>query len=132
MSGTFTIPKRVFDQLRARQAAWPIPWTSDDYRTTWLAPERLLLFAPFSDANDTWEARLLIDGKPVEFRKAYTAVRVVRSTFVGFYADVSLLEPDRAYRFELTLPTLKPGQFRGLYFENVETEYGSGVVPPGR
>ncbi|MEQ1692262.1 MAG: hypothetical protein ABMA00_13310 [Gemmatimonas sp.] len=131
-SGTFTIPKRIFDQLRARQAAWPIPWTSDDYRTTWLASERLLLFAPFSEPDDTWEAQLLIDGKPVEFRKAYTAVRVVRSTFVGFYADVSLLEPDRPYRFELILPRLKPGQFRGLYFENIETEYSTAISAPPR
>ncbi len=130
ISGTFTIPKRVFDQLRARHAAWPLPWTSEDFRTTWLAPERLLLYAPFSEPDDTWDARLSIDGKPVELRKAYTAVRVVRSTFVGFYADVSLLEPDRPYRFELELPTLKPGQFRGLYFENVETEYGTAIVPP--
>ena len=76
--------------------------------------------------------RLLIDGKPVEFRKAYTAVRAVRSTFVGFYADVSLLEPDRTYRVELELPRTRPGQFRGLYFENIEPEYSSVIVPPGR
>lgn len=132
VSGTFTIPRRVLDQLRARRLAWPIPWTADDYRTTWLAPERLLLYAPFSEPDDTWNARLLVDGKAVEFRKAYTAVRVVRSTFVGFYADLSALEPDRPHRFELELPALKPGQFRGLYFENVEPVYTSQVVPPER
>jgi hypothetical protein len=127
VAGTFTIPQRVFDQLRARRRAWPIPWTSEDYRTTWLVPERLLLYAPFREPDDRWEARLLIDGKPVEFRKAYTAVRAVRSTFVGFYADLSLLEADKAYHFVLELPALKPGQFRGLYFENVEPEYVSTV-----
>lgn len=132
VTGTFTISQRVFDQLRARQRAWPIPWTAEDYRTTWLVPERLLLYAPFSEPDDAWEARLVIDGKPFEFRKAYTAVRVVRSTFVGFYADVSLLDADRPYHFELELPALKPGQFRGLYFENVEPEYTSAIVPPGR
>jgi hypothetical protein len=130
VTGTLTIPKRIFDQLRARQRAWPIPWTTEDFRTTWLASERLLLFAPFSEPDDTWEARLLIDGKPVEFRRAYTAVRAVRSTFVGFYADISLLEPDRPYQFELTLPRLKPGQFRGLYVENVEPELRATVLPP--
>ena len=130
VSGTFTIPRRVFEQLRARRAVWPIAWDAEDYRTTWLVPERLLLYAPLSEPDDRWEARLVIDGKPVEFRKAYTAVRAVRSTFVGFYADVSLLEPDRPYRFELELPPLKPGQFRGLYFENVEPEYVSVIVPP--
>ncbi len=130
VTGTFSIPSRVFAQLRARREAWPIPWTSEDYRTTWLAPERLLLYAPLSEPDDSWEARLTIDDRPVEFRKAYTAVRTVRSTFVGFYADVSLLEPDRLYRITLDLPKLKPGQFRGLYFENVETEYMSLVLSP--
>ena len=130
VTGTFTIPKRVFDQLRARQRAWPIPWTADDYRTTWLAPERLLLFAPFRQADDRWEAQLRIDRKTVEFRKAYTAVRSVRSTFVGFSADVSLLEAERLYRFELELPVLERGQFLGMYFENVEPEYTSATVPP--
>jgi hypothetical protein len=130
VAGTFTIPRRVFEQLQARRKAWPIAWTAEDYRTPWLAPERLLLYAPLSEPDYRWEARLVIDGKPVEFRKAYTAVRVVPGTFVGFYADVSLLEPERAYRFELELPALKPGQFRGLYFENVEPEYVSAIVPP--
>jgi hypothetical protein len=129
VTGTFTIPQRVFDQLRARRRAWPIPWTAEDYRTTWLVPERLLLYAPFSEADDSWEATLLIDGKPVELRKAYTAVRAVRSTFVGFTADVSLLEADKRYRFELTLPATEAGRFLGLYFENVEPDYVAVVNP---
>jgi hypothetical protein len=53
----------------------------------------------------------------------------VPSTFVGFYADVSLLDADRPYRFELELPALRPGQFLGLYFENVEPEYGPAIPP---
>ncbi len=130
LTGSFTIPRRVFDQLRARRRAWPIPWTAEDHRTTWLVPERLLLYASFSEPDDRWEARLLIDGRPVALRKAYTAVRVVPSTFVGFYADVSSLEADRSYRFELELPLRGPGQFLGLYFENVEPEYGSAILPP--
>ena len=132
VTGTFTIPQRVFDQLRARRRAWPIPWTSEDYRTTWLVPERLLLYAPFSQPDDSLEASLRINGKAVELLKAYTAVRAVRSTFVGFYADVSSLEADRPYRFELDLPVLTRGQFLGLYFENVEPEYVSVVVPETR
>jgi len=60
-------------------------------------------------------------------RKGYTAVRVVPSTFVGFYADVSRLAPDRPHRFELEIPTVRPGQFRGLFVENVEPEYTSVV-----
>ena len=68
----------------------------------------------------------------VELRKAYSAVRAVRSTFVGFYADVSSLAADRPHRVELRLPALAPGQFRGLYFENVEPEYTSVIAPQRR
>jgi hypothetical protein len=131
LTGAFTIPKRVFDQLAARRRAWPIPWTAEDSITTWLAPERLLLYAPFAIPNDSVEARLTIDGQPVSMRKAYTAVRRVSSTFVGFYADVSRLEPDVEHRLELEIPTARPGQFRGLFFENVEPEY-TAVVRPAR
>jgi hypothetical protein len=129
VSGTLTVPRSIFDQLAARRIAWPIPWTAEDFRTTWLVPERLLLFAQFGEPDDRWEARLTIDGRAVELRKAYSAVRVVPRTFVGFYADLTLLEPDRAYRFELELPPgLRPGQFRGLFFENVETEYTTSIT----
>jgi len=129
VSGELTVPRRVFEQLAARKHSWPIPWTAEDSLTTWLVPDRLLLYAQFAEPNDKWEVRLQIDGQPVEMRKAYTAVRVVPSTFVGFYADVSQLEPDRPHRFELEVPAMRPGQFRGLFFENVEPEYTSVVRP---
>jgi hypothetical protein len=101
LRGEFTIPRRVFDQLASRKRAWPIPWTAEDSLTTWLVPERLLLYAQFAEPDDKWDVRLRIDGQPVELRKAYTAVRVVSSTFVGFYADVSRLEPDRPHRADV-------------------------------
>jgi hypothetical protein len=74
------------------------------------------------------EVRLRIDGRAVELRKAYSAIRAARRTFVGFYADVSLLEAEREYRVELELPALAPGQFQGLFFENVETEYAAAAA----
>lgn len=126
--GTFTIPQRVFDQLRARQQAWPIPWTAEDYETTWLAPQRLLLFVQIVQPDDRWEARLRIDGREIELRKAYSAVRVVKRTFTGFYADVSLLSAGREHTVELTLPRLAPGQFQGLFFENIEPAYTDAIV----
>jgi hypothetical protein len=132
VSGTVTIPQAVLDQLSARRAAWPIPWTDDDYRSTWLAPERLLLWAPFRNADDTWAARLTIDGQPVEFRKAYTAVHPERSTFTGFYADVSRLSAGEVHRIELELPPLQRGQFLGLYLENIEPMYAPAVALPAR
>ena len=122
-SARFTVPQRVFDQLAARRQAWPIPWTAEDYRTTWLAPERLLLFVQIAEPDPSWEARLTIDGRVVELRKAYSAVRTAPRTFVGFYADLSLLSADGEHTLELELPRLRPGQLQGVFFENVETEF---------
>jgi hypothetical protein len=122
-SARFTVPQRVFAQLAARRKAWPIPWTAEDYRTTWLVPERLLLFVQIAEPDPSWEARLTIDGRVVELRKAYSAVRTAPRTFVGFYADLSLLSADREHTLELELPRLRPGQLQGVFFENVEPEF---------
>ena len=118
------IPSRIFQQLAARRAAWPIPWTSEDERSTWLAPQRLLLYLQFAEPDDSWDVRLSIDGRPVDLLKAYASVRRVPHNFTGFYADISLLTPDRDYKLDLTLPPgLMKGQFQGVFVENVETEY---------
>jgi len=127
VSSRFTVPQRVFDQLAARQKAWPIPWTAEDYRTTWLAPERLLLFVQIAEPDPAWEARLKVDGRVVELRKAYSAVRTAPRTFVGFYADLSLLAADREHTLELELPRLRPGQLQGVFFDNIEPEYTNKI-----
>jgi hypothetical protein len=132
LSGTFTIPKRIFDQLAARRKVWPIPWTPEDFRSPWLVPERLLLFVQIAEPDARWDARLTIDGRTVELKKAYSAVRSAPRTFVGFYADLSMLEADREYRFELELPKLEPGRLQGVFFENVETEYTDRIAPAAR
>jgi hypothetical protein len=129
LQGTFRIPSRVFEQLAARKKSWPIPWTEEDLKTTWLAPERLLLFVQVAEPDDAMEIHLKIDGQPVELRKAYASIRVHRPSFVGFYADVSSLSPGMEHRVQLTLPKLKPDQFRGLVFDNVETEYTEEIAP---
>jgi hypothetical protein len=130
LRGELRIDRSTLDQLRTRRAAWPLPWTHDDSLTTWLVPERLLLWAPFASADDRWTARLLIDGQPVEMVKAYTAIHHERRTFTGFYADISRLTPETSHSFVLELPSLARGQFLGLYFENVETEYVRGTPVP--
>ncbi len=129
--GTFTshfsIPGRIFEQLRARGKAWPIPWTEDDLKTTWLAPQRLLLFVQIAEPDDQMNVNLRLDGKPVDLKKAYASVRPHPPSFVGFYADVSELEAGRDYQVQLDLPALRLGQFQGLFFENVEPEYTDHV-----
>jgi hypothetical protein len=127
VKGRFSIPQRVFDQLAARRKAWPISWTAEDLEASWLAPHRLLLYVEIAEPDDRWEPRMIIDGQPVELKRAYSAVRAVRDTFVGFYADVSALTPDRAHPLELHLPALRPGQFQGVFFENIELESTTDV-----
>lgn len=123
VSASFTIPQRVFDQLEARRKAWPIPWTTEDYRSTWLAPHRLLLFVQLAEPDDRWAVSLKIDGRSVDLLKAYASVRANKRNFTGFYADISLLAADREHRLELVLPVgLKAGQFQGVFLENVQPE----------
>ena len=129
VNATFRIPKRVFDQLEARGRAWAIPWTAEDLRSTWLAPERLLLYVQLAEPDDQWTASLKIDGRAVELVKAYASVRASRRNFVGFYADVSKLAADVEHKLELELPKgLKAGQLQGVFLENIETEYTEKIV----
>ncbi len=131
VSATFRIPKRIVEQLAARRKAWPIPWTAEDHRSTWLVPERLLLYVQLAEPDDRWTASLKIDGRPVELLKAYASVRANRRNFVGFYADVSDLAADQDHKLELDLPRpLKPSQFQGVFFENIETEYTEEIAAP--
>jgi len=126
MHGEFVIPQRVFDQLAARAEAWPVPYTADDLLATWRGSHRLLLYVHLADPQDTWNVTLKINGRTAELKKAYSDVYPLgrERTFTGFYADVTHLRPDQTYDVELTLPDgLQPGQFHGLFFENVETEH---------
>lgn len=123
--GSFTVPARVFAQLEARRKAWPVPYTEEDLVAPWLGSYRLLLFALIADPKDTWNVEMTIDGQPVEMKKAYGSVFPTsrERTFLGFYADVSSLKPDVPHQVEVRLPEgLRPGQFQGLFFENVEAE----------
>ena len=120
------IPQRVFQQLEARRKSWPVPYTEEELLATWRGSDRLLLFIQIADPNDTWEVGLKIDGQPVEVKKAYSDVFPLgrERTFTGFYVDVSKLAPEAPHRLEVALPAgLQPGQFQGLFLENVETEF---------
>ncbi|NQU21482.1 MAG: hypothetical protein HQ567_09375 [Candidatus Nealsonbacteria bacterium] len=124
-TGTFSIPQRIFDQLEARRKAWPIPYNDEELEATWTAPHRLLLFVNIADPKDEMELTMKIDDKPIEVKKAYSSVyrSNPKNTFLGFYADLSGLEPDRPYKVDVEVPNLQPGQFQGLFFDNVEPEY---------
>jgi hypothetical protein len=118
---SFTIPQSVAVQLADRRRAWPIPYLM----ATWRGPDRLLLYIHLAEPNDRWEVGLKINGRPVEVKRAYGDVYPLgrERTFAGFYADVSSLKPSIRHEVEATLPDgLQPGQFQGLFFENVEAD----------
>ena len=93
-----------------------------------LAPHRLLLYVHIADPDDNMTAKLKLNGLAVELIKANTMVTYPHpGLFVGFYADVSSLEPDKLYQVELELSEMKPGQYQGLFFANVETEYTGNI-----
>jgi hypothetical protein len=123
LKGTFLVPKRIVTQLANREKAWPIPWTREDYETTWLAPERLLLFVQVAEASDEMQISATLDGQPLPLTRAYSSIRVHSPSFVGFYADLSKIAPDSQHSFTLNLPRLKPGQFQGVFFDNVEPQF---------
>jgi hypothetical protein len=123
LKGAFVVPQRILAQLANRKKAWPIPWTSEDYETTWLAPERLLLFVQIAEASDEMPISATLDGQPLPLTRAYSSTRVHSPSFVGFYADLSKIAPDTQHSFTLDLPRLKPGQFQGLFFDNVEPQF---------
>jgi hypothetical protein len=129
LSGTVIVPGRIFAQLAARKAAWPVAYTDDDLRATWLGSHRLLLFVQTAEPDDQQVVTLTIDGQAVALTRAYNSIygHQPKRTFLGFYADVSALAPDVEHRVELRLPALRPGQFQGLFFENVEPER-TGVI----
>jgi hypothetical protein len=124
-----TIPKAIFSQLAARKAAWPVTCTPEELCCTWLGPNRLLLYVNIADASHKSEASMKIDGKPVELKKAYSSIATdaEERTLTGFYADVSDLKPDTKYEVELSLPELTPGQFQGLFLENVENALSTEI-----
>jgi hypothetical protein len=123
---SFNVPQRIFEQLAARRKAWPVDYSEEELLATWLGSDRLLLFIQIADPDDQWQVGLKIDGKAVDVKKAYSAVYPLgtQRTFTGFYVDLSTIKADTPHQIEVELPDrLKPGQFQGVFFENVETQF---------
>ena len=129
VSGTFVVPQRVLDQLAARKLKWPIPWTQEDYESTWLAPERLLLFVQEADGNDSMKVEATLDGQPLTFKPAYSSSRPDAPCFVGFYADLSAVAPDVRHTIELRIPQTGRGQLQGIFFDNVTPQLTETLAP---
>ncbi|HVZ83988.1 MAG TPA: hypothetical protein VG893_09975 [Terracidiphilus sp.] len=129
LAGSFTVPPRIFAQLAERKKQWPIPWTAEDYATTWLAPERLLLYLQLAEPRDTLQITAELDGKSLPLTPAYTSTRVDAPCFVGFYADLSRIAPGVRHRIVLHAPGLAAGQLQGVFFENVAPQFTTQLAP---
>jgi hypothetical protein len=127
--GTFNLPRRIFEQLAARKQSWPIPWTPDDYNTTWLAPERLLLFLQFVDGSDAVPVSASLDGRPLKLEPAYSSIRIHAASFIGLYADLSTIASDKQHNLVLRLPAAVQDKLQGVFFDNVESQFTEEVVP---
>lgn len=128
LKGTFVVPQRVLDQLAARKMEWPISWTKEEYESTWLVPERLLLFVQAADTNDSMKVAGKLDGQPLNFVPAYSSSRVHPPSFVGFYADLSKITPDKRHSIQLQVPEMAPGQLQGVFFDNVMPQLTESLV----
>lgn len=120
------VPARVFAQLSARRQAWPVAYTPEELLAPWRGSDRLLLVIHIAEPDDRWTVGLKVNGQALDVKKAYSDVFPLgrERTFTGFYADVSALQPDTPFEVEVTLPEpLEPGQFQGLFLENIEAEY---------
>ena len=127
----FVVPERIFTQLNERKQKWNIDWTEEDLKCSWLAPERLLLYIQIAEPDWRMNVDVKINSKPVKVNKAYSSRTPGRlkmgkghNTFTGFFVDVSDLQANTEYEVQVKLPSdLKPGQFQGIFFENIVTEY---------
>lgn len=128
MTGSFVVPQRVFAQLAARERQWPIPWTPDDYQTTWLVPSRLLLFVQFADGTDAMNPSIQIDGKPIALKAAYSSVREHAASFVGFYADLSSTAPGVRHTIQVKMPQAARAKLQGIFFDNVEPQFSETLA----
>jgi hypothetical protein len=109
-----------------------VTYTEDDLRAPWLGPWRLLLFAAIAEPLETMDVAVKINGQTVAVKKAYNSVypHSAKRTFLGSYVDLSWLKPDVPYEIEVTVPPLAPGQFTGLFLENIEPEPTEKILTP--
>lgn len=119
VTGTLRITPAMVAHLAESRAQWLLPWTATDSLVPWLVPGRPLLWAPIVGGDDALDATLRIDGQPFPIRKAYTSIQQEKSAFIGYWADLSPLAPEREHTVELVLPSVPRGQFLGLHLENV-------------
>ena len=111
----FSVPGAVLEDLKARNASYPIVYDTDPNSTNdadvpWLAPGRLLIFAKYKPLlNDSLNVSGTIDGKPILVRKAYNTIVRSPGRFIGWWSDVTAhVAADTEHVLELVLPGHQP------------------------
>jgi hypothetical protein len=112
------------EQLSKRQSDYSIRWTEKELNdASWLGPHRLLLFISILNPNDQWKITAQINNNPVVVHKGYnTRDHYDKNRFMEFYIDLTNIvkQANVEYHLLLDIPPLNPGQFQGLFLENIE------------
>ena len=127
LTGTVRVPQAAFDQLAARAAAYPVPWTADDLAVAWMNPSRLLVSIDVNRAVDS-KANITatLDGGSIPVLPCWSCRSGKQERcFQGFFVDLSAagVRPDTDHALVVTLPSMAPGAFGGVYYDNVDTIY---------
>jgi len=131
--GQFSVPPAAIEQLKARNASYPLvydtdPQSTDDANVPWLAPGRLLIFIKYpTPIDDKLNITGDIDGRSLLVRKGYNTIVRNAGRFIGHWADVTAhIEPGKQQTLTLQLPGQTP---LGVFFDNVETILTDAFVP---
>ena len=126
LNTSFAVAQGLKDQMATRAERYPIHWTAADAKASWLVQSRLLMYIFIVRPSDATAIKLVIDGATVDVTKAYNSRGLAHSrTFLGFYYDASGLSVG-AHTMAVSVPTRT--DFEGVFWENVEDEYATGVV----
>ncbi|UJR19343.1 hypothetical protein I4U23_022472 [Adineta vaga] len=124
LNNTIIVSDLVLKQLQKRQSDYPIKWTEKELNdASWLGPHRLLLFICIVNPDAQWNITAQIDNNPVVVHGGYnTRDHIDVQRFMGYYIDLTniVTQPNVEYHVSIKLPQLTPGQFQGLFLENIE------------
>jgi hypothetical protein len=121
---TIIVSDLLLEQLQNRQLEYPIQWTEKElYDAPWLGPHRLLLFICIINPDNQWNITAQINNNSVMVHKGFnTRDHFDKYRFMGFYIDLTSIvtQANVEYHVTLNLPQLNPGQYQGLFLENIE------------
>jgi len=135
LAGTVSVPQAVFDQLAARAALYPVPWSADDLAVSWLNPARLLAFVddgralPRLNSSTPMDVAAALDGAAVPVLPSWNCRGTQsQACFLGRFIDLTaagVREAGRNYSLVLTLPPMPAGAFQRVVYDNVETVFAA-------